>query len=177
MALTQRDNKNFWTEQQIGDKLREKYGNKADEIAQAFMKAYPSKKPADALYVDTWLRTRALKTMNAKAAQNGAPVYAYVFTWETPVMGGYAMAYHCSELPFVFNNIALSETATGGGEKAKVLADKVSQAWINFARTGSPGWKAYTRNEGATMIIDDELSLSYHHDDELMKLLMPDYEY
>ena len=108
-------------------KLREA-ADKADEIAQAFMKAYPSKKPADALYVDTWLRTRALKTMNAKAAQNGAPVYAYVFTWETPVMGGYAMAYHCSELPFVFNNIALSETATGGGEKAKVLADKVSQA-------------------------------------------------
>ena len=31
--------------------------------------------------------------------------------------------------------------------------------------------------EGVTMIIDDEFSLSYHHDDELMKLLMPDYEY
>ena len=87
------------------------------------------------------------------------------------------MAYHCSELPFVFNNIALSETATGGGDKAQALADKVSQAWINFARTGNPGWEAYTKAEGATMIIDDELSLTYRHDDELIKLLMPDYEY
>ena len=54
-------------------KLREA-ADKADEIAQAFMKAYPGKKKVDALYVDTWLRTRALKTMNAKAGQNGAPV-------------------------------------------------------------------------------------------------------
>ena len=39
------------------------------------------------------------------------------------------------------------------------------------------GWKAYTQTEGSTMIIDDELSLTYRHDDELIKLLMPDYEY
>ena len=39
------------------------------------------------------------------------------------------------------------------------------------------GWKAYTQTEGSTMIVDDELSLTYRHDDELIKLLMPDYEY
>ncbi|MBR1603066.1 MAG: carboxylesterase/lipase family protein [Synergistaceae bacterium] len=177
MAITQSDNKNFWTDAQVNLKLKEKYGDKADAIIKAFKQAYPSKKAADALYVDTWLRARALKTMNIKAAQNGAPVYAYVFTWETPVMGGYAMAYHCSELPFVFNNIALSEMSTGGGAKAQALADKVSQAWINFARTGNPGWENYTHSKGATMIIDDELAVAYHHDAELMKLLMPDYEY
>ena len=53
------------------------------------------------MYVDTWLRLGALKALNTKAEQNGAPVYAYVFAWETPIMGGYAMAYHGSELPFV----------------------------------------------------------------------------
>ena len=177
MATAQSDNKNFWTDAQVGEKLMEKYGDKADDIVKAFTKAYPGKKEADALFVDTWLRTRAKKTMNIKADQNGAPVYAYVFTWETPIMGGYAMAYHCSELPFVFNNIALSEMATGGGEKAQELADKVSGAWVSFARTGDPNWKPYTRDEGATMIFDDESYLTYHHDDELMKLLLPDYEY
>ena len=115
--------------------------------------------------------------MNIKSSQNGAPVYAYVFTWETHIIGGYAMAYHCSELPFVFNNIALSDTSTGGGEKAQALADKISQSWVNFARTGNPGWKSYTREEGATMIFDDEPYLTYKHDDNLMKILMPDYEY
>lgn len=84
------------------------------------------------------------------------------------------MVYHCSELPFVSNNIALSETSTGGGKKVEALADKVSRAWIDFARTGNLGWKAYTSSEGATMIFDDELSLTYYHYEELMKMLMPD---
>ena len=177
MAATQSDNKNFWGDSRIDAELKSKYGDKADEIVEAFMKAYPNKKKADALYVDTWLRTRAKKTMKTKAAQNGAPVYAYVFTWETPIMGGYAMAYHCSELPFVFNNIERSEMATGGGKKAQALADKMSQAWINFARTGNPGWEAYTNGKGATMIFDDMPEITYNHDDDLMKLLLPDYEY
>ncbi|MBQ7733228.1 MAG: carboxylesterase/lipase family protein [Synergistaceae bacterium] len=171
MAVNQSDNKNFWSASKAGRKLREKYGDKADEIVKAFTKAYPNKKKAEALYVDTWLRTGAIKALNTKSEQNGAPVYAYVFTWETPIMGGYAMAYHGSEIPFVFDNIALSEKATGGGEKAKALADKMSRSWTDFARTGSPGWKAYTPSEGATMLFDDELELTYHHDDELMKLL------
>ena len=177
MAVTQSDNKNFWTDAQVSEKLREKYGDITDIVIKEFRKAYPHKKEADSLYVDTWLRTRAKKTMNIKSDQNGAPVYAYVFTWETPIMGGYAMAYHCSELPFIFNNIALSEMATGGGEKAQALADKMSQAWIDFARTGNPGWEAYTREKGATMIFDDVSELTYHHDNDLMKLLMPDYEF
>ena len=177
MAATQSDNKNFWDDSRIGAELKSKYGDKADDVVKAFMKAYPNKKKADALYVDTWLRTRAKKTMKIKAEQNGAPVYAYVFTWETPIMGGYAMAYHCSELPFVFNNIERSEMATGGGKKAQALADKMSQAWINFARTGNPGWEAYTNGKGATMIFDDMPEITYNHDDDLMKLLLPDYEY
>ena len=86
-------------------------------------------------------------------------------------MGGYAMAYHCSELPFVFNNIALSEKTTGGGKKAQALADKMSQAWIDFARTGNPGWEAYKPENGATMIFDDAPVLANHHDAELLKLL------
>lgn len=72
--------------------------------------------------------------MNVKSEQNGAAVYAYVFTWETPVM-----AYRCSELLFVFNNVGLSETSTGGGERVKALADKVSLAWIDFTRMGNSG--------------------------------------
>ena len=172
MAKAQSDNKNFWDDAKAGELLVQKYGDKYGAIVEAFMKAYPYKKKADALYVDSWLRDGAIRTLNAKAQQQGAPVYAYVFTWETPVMGGYAMAYHGGELPFIFNNIALSEKATGGGEKAQALADRMSQAWIDFARTGNPGWEAYTPEKGATMLFDDESILTYRHDDTLMHLLM-----
>ena len=170
MAENQSDNKNFWDEAKTPAKLRERFGDKADKVTAAFLKAYPWKKAGDSLYVDTWLRLGAIETLNTKAKQP-APVYAYIFTWETPIMGGYAMAYHCSELPFVFNNIALSEKTTGGGKKAQALADKMSQAWIDFARTGNPGWEAYTPENGATMIFDDVPVLANHHDAELLKLL------
>ena len=53
----------------------------------------------------------------------------------------------------------------------------MSSAWINFAKTGEPGWENYTRENGATMIFDDISEVVYKHDDELMKLLQPDYEF
>ena len=42
---------------------------------------------------------------------------------------------------------------------------------------GLPEWEPYTRDGGATMILDEESVMSYHHDRELMKLLEPEYEY
>lgn len=53
----------------------------------------------------------------------------------------------------------------------------MSQAWIDFARTGNPGWEANTQDRDATMILDDESSVMYNHDKGLMKLLMPDYNH
>ena len=181
MATTQIDNKNNWTPAQVEQKLREKYGAKSEEIKSAFREAYPDKPIVNALYPDVWMRTRSLKTANIKSQQK-APVYNYVFTYETPVMGGFAMAYHCAEIPFVFNNIELSAEATGATKEAYALAEKISQAWINFARTGNPNVKGlpngtpYTKSNGATMILDNKSEMRCHHDAKLMKLLEPDYE-
>ena len=63
---------------------------------------------------------------------------------------------------------------TGGGAEAAVLGDKMSSAWINFARTGNPNtpllpeWKEYTCEEGAAMIFDNECEVRYGHDRELV---------
>ncbi|MBO4318598.1 MAG: carboxylesterase family protein [Mailhella sp.] len=95
----------------------------------------------------------------------------------------YLRAYHCSELPFIFNNIEYSAQATGTTPDANALADKMSQAWINFARiddpiaSGLPYWPEFTKEGGATMIFDNHSEVRMHHDDELMKLLAPEYEF
>ena len=80
------------------------------------------------------------------------------------------------ELPFVFNNIQRCEEMTGGGKEAYALADKVSSAWINFAKKGNPNcrelpnWPAYTPENGATMIFDNKCQVKAHHDKELLAI-------
>ena len=171
------DSKNRWTPEQTRVRLQEKYGDKADEVAKAFAQAYPDHKLADAFFVDTVVRPGTIATARAKADQGGAPVYAYLFAWESPILDGIAMAYHCSEIPFVFDNVASTQTAHGGGKAAQALADEVSQAWVSFARTGNPKarglppWPAYTREGGATMIIDASPAVRRNHDLTLLAAL------
>lgn len=139
------------------------------ELETALREAYPDKTELTAEQVDTTtIRLPLLKIMSHKADQKAAPVYAYVFT--------YGNSYHGAEIPYVFQRVS------GSGEEQE-LAEQVSQAWINFARTGRPGagkipeWEPYTRESGATMLLDVEPELVYHHDQELLSILVPDYEY
>ncbi len=138
----------------------------SEELSQAIASAYPNEESLTAEQIDsTTIRLPLLKIMTHKADQNGAPVYSYVFT--------YGNSYHGAEIPYVFNNNPEEEN----------LAKQISQAWINFAKTGIPSaeglpeWEAYTRDGGATMILDTESEVVHHHDKELMKLFAPDYEY
>ncbi len=179
MDKAQTDNKNNWSEDQVNEKIRAQLGDSADAVRAAFVAAYPDRNPADALYVDSFLRIPALKTARLKSDQNGAPVYNYIFAWDTPILGGFPMSFHTSEITFVMNSLALTETQTGNGDEARALADKMSRAWVAFARTGNPNvdglpdWPNYTRDTGATMVFDNQPEVKIHHDEELMRLLKP----
>lgn len=140
-----------------------------EELTEALKEAYPDKTDLTAEHVDTTLiRLPILKIMAHKADQGGAPVYGYVFT--------YGNSYHGAEIPYVFDH----EEET---EEQKALSQEISQAWINFAKTGVPGsddmpeWEPYTREGGATMILDTESKLVHNHDQKLLKILAPDYVY
>lgn len=173
------DNKNYWSREKVMSRLTKKYGDKAEEVLAAFKKAYPDKKPADVCFVDTMFRPGSLETARKKAAQNGAPVYSYIFTYEAPVMDGVGMAWHCAELPYVFNNIENGRVArvTGAGTGAEALAHMTSLAWINFAYNGEPNhewipeWPEFTCDKGATMIIDSVWDVRYNHDKELLNMI------
>lgn len=175
------NNRNTWSQEEVNSRLKERFGNHSEAIVEAFKQAYPERPIADVLYVETMLRAPALKTARLKADQHGAPVYNYMFAWDTPLEGGFAMSYHCSELPFVFNNVVMSKASAVGGKQAEILADRMSRAWINFARYGNPNhsdipdWPAFTRENGYTMIFGNECQIKKNHDYKLMKLLVPDY--
>jgi len=97
-----------------------------------------------------------------KAALGQAPVYMYRFQWYSPVGGGRLRAMHCMDIPFVFENVDLSKSVVGDGADRYALADKMSGAWVAFARTGNPNhkglpkWEPFTRDERATMIFNNE---------------------
>ena len=81
------------------------------------------------------------------------------------------------ELPFVFNNIARCEEMTGGTKEAHALADKMSQAWINFARMGDPNhkglptWPKYNATNTSTMHFDNQCVVKPQMDKELFELV------
>ena len=59
------------------------------------------------------------------------------------------------------------------------MQDKVSQAWVNFARTGNPSqaglaWKPYTLAGRETMVFDTVSEVRSVDDDKLLSLLPQD---
>lgn len=152
---------------------------KGEQALAALRRGHPEAKPCDllALWQSSGVRLAALRQAAAKAAQGAAPVYAYIFAWNTPVLDGRIRSYHCAELPFVFANTDRCDQATGGGAAARALAEKVSGAWIHFARTGNPNhsglpnWPAFTADSGATMIFDNTSAVVNHPDREELAIL------
>ncbi|MBT8183370.1 MAG: carboxylesterase family protein [Eudoraea sp.] len=159
--------------------IKEQYKDKAEAYIAAVRKAYPEDTEAkDLIDVDVMFRPGAVAQANKKSSlQGGAAVYMYLFTWQSPVFDGKYKSLHCMELPFVFDNIDLANHMTGGGEQAHELADKMSRAWINFARTGNPNhaglpeWPAYKSENTATMHFDTACVVNPQLDKELFELV------
>ncbi len=167
------------SEDQILAHIKEQWKDKADAYINAVRKAYPNDTAAkDLLDVDTMFRPGAVLQANDKSAlQNEAPVYMYLFTWQSPVFDGKYKSLHCMELPFVFDNIERGNQMTGGGKEAFVLADKMSQSWINFAKTGNPNhlglpeWPVYNSTNTATMHFDNICEVKPQLDKELFEMV------
>ena len=166
---------------QVNEHIKKQQGDKADAYIAAVKKAYPDDtRPSDLIDVDVRFRPGAVYQANEKSSlSGGAPVYMYLFTWQSPVLDGKYKALHCMELAFAFNNIHRCEEMTGGTKEAYVLADKVSGAWINFAKNGNPNhkglpnWPAYNASNTPTMHFDNKCVVRPQMDKELFDLVGP----
>jgi para-nitrobenzyl esterase len=145
------------------ERVRLLVGDNSDAILAAYRRARPQDSGRDlvlAIATDHAMRMPSLVTADRKAAQQAAPVFVYLFTWETPVLGGRLKSSHALEIAFVFDTL---ETApmTGDSQTRFALAEKMSRTWIAFARTGNPNndsipdWPAYCVDHRPTMIFDN----------------------
>lgn len=177
-TLTRGDGrKNEWSQKEIDDQLTAAFSDKKNDIVAEFKHAFPRKKVQDVMYFAASSRPGVKNLLNRKLEKTKAPVYNYLFAWEYPINGGIT-SFHCSELAFCFHALSVPQikTATGGGPVALALQDKVSQAWINFAKTGNPSqptleWKPYKKEDPQAMVFDTVSESVSLRDDKLVSLL------
>lgn len=170
------------TGEELESKVKKVWKDNADIVIDTFRNAFPN-----ANYFQLWsvigtsrIRTAALEQCRRKAALKAAPVYNYRFDWQTPVLDGRPMAFHCSELSFVFDNTLRCENMTGNGVAARALAAKMSEAWVQFAATGDPNhpgiphWKPFDPAFNGTMVFDDLCAYREHLDDRCQQVINRD---
>jgi para-nitrobenzyl esterase len=166
------------TMEQAKERLAKEYGNRTNQYIELFAKAYPDYTPQDLLSIDIVFRPYTIRTADARAMQGSAPLYVYFLAWKSPVDSASKGSFHGLDIPLAFNNVDLRPDWTGNSKEAWKLADKMSSAWLNFAKTGNPNvvgklpeWEPYTVEKGATMYFDNECRIVNKHDRELMHFI------
>jgi para-nitrobenzyl esterase len=148
-------------EHELIARLRPMLGDRLDDILSVYRRTRPNDTPWELLIGISSERTRlaSIQLAERKAAGGPAPVYMYLFTWESDHLGGLFKAAHAMEIPFVFDHPDVAPF-TGSRPDRYELAASMSRAWIAFARHGDPNhdglpaWPAYTPERRATMIFD-----------------------
>jgi len=140
----------------------------ADRLIAVYKKGRPNKSNVEIYQIiasDATFSGSVHTEADRKVAQGKAPVYKYYFTWQSTAREGKLRSFHTLEIPFVFENVDEGKSMTGSGQDRYALSDKMSAAWTAFARTGNPNvkglphWPAFTADQRATMIFNDESKL------------------
>lgn len=156
-----------------------------DRVIAAYRKGRPDRANTDLFLImssDATFRAGILLEAERKADQTQSQVYEYYFTWRSPVRDGKLRTFHTLEIPFVFDNVDECKSMTGSGADRLPLADKMSKAWVAFARTGNPNhagltdvWVPYDNVRRATMVFNDKCELlndPYGSEQRLLRSLM-----
>jgi para-nitrobenzyl esterase len=138
------------------------FGPAGPDFATAYRGERPDATPTElacAMVTDRVMWWGAIDWAQRKVAAGGAPVYVYRFDFASAALGGIFGAMHGGEIPFVFDNYALTPVAGDRPENAQV-ARVMSEAFVRFAAVGDPNhpdlptWSPYTPGQRATMVFD-----------------------
>jgi para-nitrobenzyl esterase len=155
-------------------------GPKGPALVEAWRRLRPD-------YSPTYLFTAVISSMFAfgssitlaerKAAQQGAPVFMYYFTWETPVEHAIWKSPHCIEIPFMLDSYRRVRAFVGPDPEPARMADQLASAWVAFARNGRPDcpeiprWPPYDAARRATMVLKLESEVVDDPHAEIRKIL------
>jgi para-nitrobenzyl esterase len=162
--------------------LTQNYGeSKARALAAALKKAHPEKSIRMLSYMcggsglnTLNMRNNVTRMATLKHAQQAAPVFAWYFTWPSPMLED-AGAWHTAELAFCFDNTKRCEQGTGNTPEAQKLAKQMAGAWAAFARTGNPSqpglpWAPFEPERCPTMVFDNTCGMQNDPESEARKI-------
>ena len=167
---------------EVAEKLKERagfgrgFGDRAQEVVDAYAKAFPGKKPVEIWSLVSSNRQGVVTLADAKVKQP-APVFVSWFGWQPPLFDGRIGAFHCLDICFWFHNTDLMLTHTGGGARARRLAEKMAGSLVQFMKTGDPNgpgftrWPKYTSASGETLVLNDACEVKNDPDREARKAL------
>ncbi len=156
-------------EPELEERLKPLLGDRWQEILAVYRKNRPDATPWDLLVginsearrlaANVVAERRSAPALSSAEGAGGAPVFMYLFAWESDFLGGLYKAAHAMEIPFVFDNVD-DVPMTGERADRHALAAVMSQAWATFARNGDPNgaglphWPAFDATNRATMVFD-----------------------
>jgi len=114
-------------------------GADSGALLEVYRRTRPGASPAErltALMTDRF-RVGSIRLAERKVAGGPAPAFMYRFDFTTSVLDGRLGAPHALDIAFCFDNLAKTRLH-GGRPEAPALAERVSEAWLAFARTGDP---------------------------------------
>ena len=151
---------------------------KASALMAAMKKAHPEKSIRTLSYGVSGLlvRNNVARMAKMKYELKGVPVFAYYFTWQSPMLED-AGAWHTAELAFCFDNTKRCEQGTGDTPAAQRLARTMAAAWANFARTGNPSqpglkWTPTEPDRCPTMVFNNECRMVDDPEGEARRILL-----
>ena len=113
-----------------------------------------------AIMTDRRFRVPSMRLAELHAVHSSA-TFAYLFSWKSPGWEGKLGAGHEVNSPFVFGTFDApdSQDLVPAGSPVGELPSQMQDAWIAFARTGSPqtpalaGWQPYSAGRRSTMLL------------------------
>ena len=131
-------------------------------VMDTYRRLYPDMSPSDVFFAATtagrsW---RGAIIEDEERARAGHPAFAYQVNFKAPTDGGIHGAPHTIDIPLAFHNVQVPYVYMADTAEARRMADIMSDAFIAFARTGSPQtpalpeWKGYSLENRETMVMD-----------------------
>lgn len=145
-------------------------------VINGYREVFPEARPVEIWAYAVSHRYGTVKTADARYAQ-GAPVYMGWFGWESPLFDGRHRAFHCIDISFWLMNTDRMVTHNGGGNRPYRLSMKMSEALVNFMKTGKPSakrlpeWLPYTPETGNVMILNDKSYMTTDIDKNARKIV------